>query len=214
MLRQLTDEALIGCLVRGGYGWLQDAGKPFEQLDERHYGLLRDWTSGVLQELKPLAPAIRHLCLIYRRGSIFLASMSGRRLSVRPRLRCSSGWREDGGRLTLGCSVAINNGIFPLEDFQQFPCLLKSGNEFFILKKEDREVLDRLRQGDFEVREEGMPRFMATVVRPLAERYPVDISAVIPTEMVDTRPQGRVYVSELNENFLLIKPKWLYADLR
>jgi hypothetical protein len=109
--------------------------------------------------------------------------------------------------------VAINNGVFPLEDFQQFPCLLKSGNEFFILKKEDREVLDRLRQGDFEVREEGMPRFMATVVRPLAERYPVDISAVIPTEMVNTRPQGRVYVSELNENFLLIKPKWLYADL-
>ena len=58
-----------------------------------------------------------------------------------------------------------------------------------------------------------MPRFMATVVRPLAERYPVDISAVIPTEIVDTRPKGRVYVSELNENFLLIKPKWLYADL-
>ncbi len=58
-----------------------------------------------------------------------------------------------------------------------------------------------------------MPRFMATVVRPLAERYLVDISAVIPTEIVDIRPRGRVYVSELNENFLLIKPKWLYADL-
>ena len=61
VLRQLTDEALIGCLVRGGYAWLQDAERPFERLDERHYGLLREWVGEVLQEMKPLAPAIRHL---------------------------------------------------------------------------------------------------------------------------------------------------------
>ena len=212
VLRQLTDEALIGCLVRGGYGWLQDAGKPFEQLDERHYSLLRDWTSGVLQELKPLVPAIRHLFYLPAGEHFFSINVRPAAISTAtPSLQFRL--ERAGGRLTLGCSVAINNGVFPLEDFQQYPCLLKSGNEFFILKKEDREVLDRLRQGDFEVREEGMPRFMATVVRPLAERYPVDISAVIPTEMINTQPQGRVYVSELNENFLLIKPKWLYADL-
>ena len=212
VLRQLTDEALIGCLVRGGYAWLQDASKPFEQLDERHYAVLRDWTSGVLQELKPLVPAIRHLFYLPAGEHFFSINVRPAAISTAtPSLQFRL--ERAGGRLTLGCWVAINNGVFPLEDFQQFPCLLKSGNEFFILKKEDREVLDRLRQGDFEVREEGMPRFMATVVRPLGERYPVDISAVIPTEMVDTRPQGRVYVSELNENFLLIKPKWLYADL-
>lgn len=212
VLRQLTDEALIGCLVRGGYGWLQDASKPFEQLDERHYPLLRDWTSGVLQELKPLVPAIRHLFYLPAGEHFFSINVRPAAISTAtPSLQFKL--ERARGRLTLGCSVAINNGIFRLEDFQQYATLLKSGNEFFILKREDREVLDQLRQGDFEVREEGMPRFMATVVRPLAERYPVDISAVIPTEIVDTRPKGRVYVSELNENFLLIKPKWLYADL-
>ncbi len=212
VLRQLTDEALLGCLVRGGFGWLQDANKPFEQLDERHYSLLKDWTSGVLQELKPLVPAIRHLFYLPAGEHFFSINVRPAAISTAtPFLQFKLERAQ--GRLTLGCSVAINNGIFPLEDFQQSSCLLKSGNEFFILKKEDLEVLAQLRQGDFEVREEGMPRFMATVVRPLAERYPVDISAVIPTELVDTRPQGRVYVSELNENFLLIKPKWLYADL-
>jgi non-specific serine/threonine protein kinase len=53
---------------------------------------------------------------------------------------------------------------------------------------------------------------MATVLRPLADHYAVDLSEVIKTEKVDESPLGRVYVSELNENFLLIKPKWLYAD--
>jgi hypothetical protein len=212
VLRQLTDEALIGCLVRGGFGWLQDANKPFEQLDERHYTLLRDWTSNVLQELKPLLPSIKHLFYLPAGEHFFSINVRPAAISTAtPSLQFKL--ERTGGRLLLGCSIAINNGVFPLEDFQQYPCLLKSGNEFFILKKEDREVLNQLRQGDFEVREEGMPRFMATIVRPLAERYPVDISAVIPTELIDTQPQGRVYVSELNENFLLIKPKWLYADL-
>src|SRR5579872_6169490 len=53
---------------------------------------------------------------------------------------------------------------------------------------------------------------MATVIKPLSERYPIDLSEVIKTERVDELPQGRVYVRELNENFLLIQPKWLYAD--
>src|SRR5579871_2938181 len=38
------------------------------------------------------------------------------------------------------------------------------------------------------------------------------MDAIVRLEKVDVAPLGRVYVSELNENFLLIKPKWLYAD--
>jgi superfamily II DNA or RNA helicase len=212
VLRQLTDEALIGCLVRGGFGWLQDADKPFELLDERHYVLLRQWTSGVLQELKPLAPAIRHLFYLPPGEAFYSASIKPAAISAAtPSLQFKV--EKEHGYLELSCSVAIANGLFPLADFQSVPYFLKSGNEFFILKKEDREVLEQLRQGEFQVREEGMPRFMATIVKPLAGRYAVDISAVIRTELVDVQPQGRVHVSELNENFLLIKPKWMYMDL-
>ena len=108
--------------------------------------------------------------------------------------------------------MEVGHGVFPLEEFQQTPYFLKSGNEFFILTPEDIGVLERLGEGEFQVREEGLPRFMAMVLRPLAEKYAVDLSEVIKTEKVDEMPLGRVYVSELNENFLLIKPKWLYAD--
>ncbi len=211
VLRQLTDEALIGCLVRGGYGWLQDANKPFDYLDERHYVLLREWVSGVLQELKPLAPAIKHLFYLPAGEPFFGVSLKPAAISAAsPVLQFKL--EREGGYLALGCSVAVDNGLYALADFQQVPYFLKSGNEFFILKKEDRKVLGLLRQGEYRIREEGMPRFMAMVIKPLAGRYAVDISAVIRTEIVDTIPQGRVYVSELNENFLLIKPKWLYAD--
>jgi len=211
VLRQLTDETLIGSLVRGGYAWLQDGDRPFDRLDERHYGVLRDWVSQVLQELKPLAPAIRHLFYLPAGEAFFSYSVRPAAISAAtPLLRFRL--ERSGIRLALRCSVEVDRGIFPLEDFQQTAYFLKSGNEFFILRKDDMAVLDRLREGEFQVREEGLPRFMSTVLRPLAEKYPVDLSAVIKTERVNELPLGRVYVSELNENFLLIKPKWLYAD--
>jgi SNF2-related domain/Helicase conserved C-terminal domain len=211
VLRQLTDEALIGCLVRGGYAWLQDAERPFERLDERHYGLLREWVGQVLQDLKPLAPAIRHLYYLPAGEAFFSYSVRPAAISAAtPVLRFRL--ERSGIRLALKCTVGIGRGVFALEEFQQTPYFLKTGNEFFILGREDATVLERLKEGEFQVREEGLPRFMAAVLRPMAEKYAVDLSAVIKTERVNELPLGRVYVSELNENFLLIKPKWLYAD--
>ncbi len=211
VLRQLTDEALIGCLVRGGYAWLQDAERPFERLDERHFGLLREWVSGVLQDLRPPAPAIRHLYYLPAGEAFLPYSVRPAAISVATPLLLFR-LERNGIRLALRCSVEVDRGVFPLAEFQQTPYFLRSGNELFILTWEDRAVLERLKEGEFQVREEGLPRFMATVVRPLAERYSIDLSEVIKTEKVDELPLGRVYVSELNENFLLIKPKWLYAD--
>ena len=210
--RKLSDEALIEHLTRNGYGWLRDADKPFEQLDERHFVLLRQWMSDVLQELKPLAPAIRYLFYLpvgegFHSTAIRPAAISSASPALQFRLERQRGY------LQFHCSVVINNGTYALADLSAVSYFLKSGNEFFLLKPADREVLERYRAGELVAREEGLPRFMATVVRPLAERYPVDTDAVILMETIDARPQGQVYVSELNENFLLIKPKWLYEGL-
>jgi superfamily II DNA or RNA helicase len=212
VLRKLADEALVDELARSGWAWLKDADKPFDRLDERHFIVLRQWVSEILQELKPFASAIPHWFYLPK-GQPFLSS------TIRPaaigaaspelgfRLERRSGW------LVLRCSVAVNNGVFPLEDFQVAPYFLKSGNEFFLLGAEDRLVVERYRAGELRAREEGLPRFMASVVKPLAERYLVNIDEVIRTETVDVSPEARVYVSELNENFLLIKPKWAYGGV-
>jgi len=210
VIRRASDEALIEQLVKGGFGWLRDAEKPFESLDERHLPFLRRWMGDVLQELKPLAPAIKYLFYLppteaYHSTAVRPASMS----PASPGLQFELERRE--GRLFLRVLVSINNGVFPLDDFHQWACFLRSGNEFFLLKREDQLVLERYRAGELEAREEGLPRFMAEVVRPLAERYPVNMDAVIRIERVEEAPRGRVYVSELNENFLMIRPKWLYA---
>lgn len=211
VIRKLADESLLDHLVLHGFAWLKDADKPFELLDERHYNVLRQRISEVLQELKPLTPSIKHLFYLPPGEPFFSTTIKPAAISTAtPALSFTVD--KALGELSMRCSVAINNGVYPLEDFQQYPYFLKSGNEFFLLKKEDMNVLERLKTGEFVVREEGLPRYMAQLIKPLAERYPVNLDAVIRVETIDVSPTGRVYVSELNENFLLIKPKWLYSD--
>ncbi len=210
-LTKMTDEALVDQLVRNGFAWLRDAEKPFDHLDDRHYALLNQWISGVLPELRPLAPAIS---LFYLPAGEPFVNMNVRPAAISsftPSLHFTL--EKTDGHLGLRCQIMLNNGYYPLEDFQQVPFFLKSRHEYFLLKKEDMAVLQLWKEGWPVVPQEEQGQFLATVVRPLAEKYPVDMGAVIRTEEVDLPAQGRVYVSELNENFLLIKPKWLYGDM-
>ncbi|HEX9510970.1 MAG TPA: DEAD/DEAH box helicase [Puia sp.] len=211
-LKKMTDEALVDQLVKNGFAWLRDAEKPFDHLDDRHYPLLSQWISDRLQELKPLAPAIPPLYYLpagepFANKNVRPAAIS----SFTPSLQFTL--EKGDGLVGLRCSVVLNNGAFPLEDFLQVPFFLKSGNEYFLLKKEDHAILQQWKDQWPVVPEREQASFLAAVVKPLAEIYPVDMGAVIRREVVDLPPQGRVYVSELNENFLLIKPKWLYADM-
>jgi superfamily II DNA or RNA helicase len=212
VIKKLRDDALVDHLVRNGFGWLRDADKPFEHLDERHMPLLNEYVGGVLQELKPLAPAIERLFYLPA-GEVF-ANRSVRPAAISPFIPALQfKVAKDDDSIGLQCSVMINNNLFPLEDFLQTPFFLKSGNEFFLLKKEDLEVLGKYNTEWKKVPVPGQPRFLETVVRPLAGKYAVDMEAVIRTEVVDVVPEGKVFVSELNENFLLIKPKWVYSGV-
>ncbi|HMH23430.1 MAG TPA: DEAD/DEAH box helicase [Puia sp.] len=225
VLKKLSDEALVTHLVKNGFAWLRDADKPFDFLDSRHHVLLGELIAGILQELKPLAPALKYLFHLppgepFINKNIRPASIS----AFTPNL--SFVLERGNGYLFLRCRVMLNNISFPLEDFEQQHFFLKSGNEYFLLRKEDRDLLrgweaagatDELPAGGLVsgpvAPEEELVHFLEKVVKPLAEKYPVDTSQVIRQEIVDSLPVGRVYLSELNENFLLIKPKWLYGDI-
>ena len=212
VLKKLTDEVLIDQLVKNGYGWLGDTGRPFDHLDERHFPVLGQWVSSVLQELKPLAPAIRHLYYLPAGEAFVNKQVRPAAISpYTPNLQFVLEKREGG--LLLRCLVVINQTIYPLEDFQRVPYFLRSRNEYFLLKKEDHATLLDWKEATGQAPGQSSARFMEEVVKPLAERYPVDMESVIRTTVVDVLPQGRVYVSELNENFLLIKPKWVYSDI-
>src|SRR5260221_5917361 len=141
----MTDEAMVDHLIRNGFAWLKDAEKPFDHLDDRHYPLLSQWTGEVLQELKPLAPAVS---LFYLPAGEPFVNMNVRPAAISsftPSLHFKL--EKEDGHIGLRCLVMINNGAFPLEDFLQVPFFLKSRNEYFLLKKEDHVILQQWKEG-------------------------------------------------------------------
>ena len=114
------------------------------------------------------------------------------------------------GVLRLVPMVKLNNEIIPYAEFKRYHFLLRSRNEFFILDLNDAATLDAFPDGYIDATDEK--RFVEEVVNPLAETYPVDMDVLMTNEEVTEPLQARVYLSELNSNFLMITAKFLYGN--
>lgn len=120
--------------------------------------------------------------------------------------------RTNNGTLQILAFVNINGVAYPINDFQRNEFLLRSHNEFFLLQPKDAEVLNGFTGGykDSTLKKEA--NFIKEVVDKLAENYEVNRSILLNKELIDVEPQCNVYLSELNNAFLMLKPHWKYAE--
>lgn len=209
-LRKITREAMIAHLVKSGYAYLKNSPTPLYQLNPQQIELLNNLRYEVLRELKYFSPVFRHVYHLPR-GDVFgTYTLKPASISVyMPSLAFVLGRHQ--GWLQLHCFIEINNLRFPLTDFERNHFLLRSRSEYFILQKADLPILDTFKEGLLQVPENEQAAFMAATVKPLLEKYPVDLDNIIKKEIIDEEPSAQVFVSELNENFLLIKLQWLYG---
>ena len=211
-LKKVTREAMIAHLVKNGYAYLKNSPTPLYQLNEGQIHLLNELRYEVLQELKYFSPVFKHLYHLPK-GEIFGGySLKPASLSVYiPSLAFALS--RQNGFVQVSCLIVINNERFPLTDFERHHFLLRSRSEYFIVQKADLTTLDVFKAGLLQAPEKEQAGFIADKVKPLAEKYPVDLGDIIKTEIIDEDPLAQVFVSELNENFLLIKMQWLYGGL-
>jgi non-specific serine/threonine protein kinase len=211
VIKKLTLESLTGWLVKQGYGYLRDAPNPLNQLNDAQISLLNDRRYEVLQELRPFMTVFKNLYHLQKGERFGNNTVKPASLSIYiPALAFQL--TRDEGFLKLTCFITINNERFSLPDFERTGFLLRSRNEYFLLQKADMATLDIFEKGPLMIHEKEQASFLTNVVKPLAEKYLVDAGDIITTKTIDEQPAAQVYLSELNENFLLIKLKWRYAD--
>ena len=109
--------------------------------------------------------------------------------------------------------VNINNQQFQFTEFKLHGFLLQSKNEFFLLEQKDAETLENFPEGFLDAPANDLQSFMQQTVMPLSKNYTVKKDAVLKKEIIAVRPQCRVYLNELNNTFLMVTAKWLYAGL-
>lgn len=115
----------------------------------------------------------------------------------------SAGW------LYLQTMIELNGTAFPLQEFNQYGFLLEHKNEYFLLKFPDYQVLNRVQSFDWEKEKFDQSRFIAEVLGPLAG-YPVNRNNLLISDQVEVMPSGRVVLSELSGQFLMITPQFDY----
>ncbi len=113
------------------------------------------------------------------------------------------------GWFYLDILIDLNGSAFPLKEFNQYGFFLEHKNEYFLLKFADYQVLSRVQETNWEQSCFDQARFTTEVLGPLAG-YPVNRNNLLISDRIDVMPAGRVVLSELSGQFLMITPQFEY----
>jgi len=161
-----------------------------------------------LQQLRPLAPLLPWYCQVTEHS-----------LEKRIRPITVSNYtpllsfelvRTPGGILRLLAMVTVNGQSWPLSEFEQYGFLLRSRGELFILSPADARTLAQFPQGYQDVPRAQEGAFLQHTLPALAARYQVNKNILLGKEEVDTPPACNIWLSELNQHFLMLRIQWQY----
>ncbi len=161
-----------------------------------------------LQQLRPLAPLLPWYCQVTENSlekKIRPATVN----NYSPLLSFEL-VRTTGGALRLLAFVTVNGQSWPLSEFEQYGFLLRSRGELFILSPADARALGQFPQGYQDISRAQEGAFLQHALPGLAERYPVNKNILLSKEEIDTPPQCNIWLSELNNSFLMLRIQWQY----
>jgi superfamily II DNA or RNA helicase len=139
---------------------------------------------------------------LYRTGPCkFSAYTPGLQFQVR---------RAREGYLYLEADVALNGTLFPLKSFTQTNFLLESQGEYFLLRYTDYKTLTWLQQVNWEEEGADVNHFTEHIIKRLEQDYRIHRNGLLHTHLIETIPEGEVVLSELNQQFLMLTPRFDY----
>lgn len=120
--------------------------------------------------------------------------------------------RTNSSFLRMLALVNINEQLIAVTEFKRHAFLLQSRNEFFILDIKDALTLDKFPDGYVDISADDEQVFLKEIAEPLALQYSVNRDVLLISEELHVLPHAKVYLSELNNNFLMISFKWQYGE--
>jgi superfamily II DNA or RNA helicase len=117
------------------------------------------------------------------------------------------------GNFQVCSHIDIGNERFGLEAFQQFAFLLLKESTYYILDFNSRQQLHWLQSGTIENYKNNEVLFVERVVKKLEQYHQVIKEDVFTTNEISSLPSHCIYLSELNDNMLMLTPKWDYEGI-
>ncbi len=114
------------------------------------------------------------------------------------------------GYYSVQALADVNGSYYPLQSFTQTGFLLEHKNEYFVLRYTDYKTLGWLQQLDWKQEGRDVSHFSNHILARLEKDYPVDRNSLLERHVVETEPAGRVLLSEISGQFLMLTPQFDY----
>jgi len=86
-------------------------------------------------------------------------------------------------------------------------------NKIHLIPEDLSKILSKIPGGILRISKIDKKTFIRKIVIPLSKTVDVDFNGIIKEDVLDVEPQAKVYLSEMDEKFLLFKPKWKYGEI-
>ncbi len=169
-------------------------------------GLLR-YFHNAFMAVKPYSPLLKFYIKIVK-GNNSVSNTPVSFSSFKPVL--SFELQQVGDRINILTTVHIQDFTGDSLDFQRFDFFLVSKYEIFILSYNDYQTINFVEATNGKAyNEKDIKQAIAT----LEENYKVKRNGFFVKKQVDVAPVSRIFLSELNNAFLMLTPQWVYDGL-
>lgn len=121
--------------------------------------------------------------------------------------------KDTEGNFSVHTHIDIADSRFAITAFQQYAFLLLKENTYYILDFNSRQQLLWLQSGAVANYKNNEALFIERVVKKLEQYHQVIKENVFTSNEINCRPSHCVYLSELNDNMLMLTPKWDYEGI-
>lgn len=211
-LATLTEESLVSTLKAHTSTTYYNDNNPFKNLNTKEQSVINEAYKEALMDMAEDLKKFNQLYYLpngesLARKNIVPCSFSASELDCKLLLQQNN----DSISLELVVVEKETNTQFDNYSFHKF--LLKVNNIFYLIPSQLHKLKSILPHQKIMTSISEKSRFISDIVLPLSTKFNVDFNNVVTIETLDnTVPQPRLYLSELNEKFLMITPKWLYSE--
>lgn len=211
-LTSLTEQSLIQNLKEHTATTYYNENSPFKRLNSKEENVINEAYKDALLEMANDLKNFKQLYYLPNGSSLARKNIVPCSFST-TELDCKLLLEQNTDTISLELMVVFKETNEEFKEYSLHKFLLKANDVFYIIPMQLQKLKNILPHKKIIAPISEKSRFINDIVLPLSLKYNVDFNNILTTETIDnTASQPRLYLSELNEKFLMITPKWLYSE--
>lgn len=210
-LMQITEDSLVNLLKAESSSYYYSSSQPFNLLDAKEKILIIDRYEKILQELAPYLSQWQHLYFLdddnsFSKKNVQIAKFINQPIEQKIILK------QDAKTISIEIVLFSASQNQYITNYTQFGTLIKQNETFYLLANKIGDIKKYIPHNKLIAPIANKKDFISKIVLPLSTKFDIDFGDIIKIEDLNSHPQPRIYLSELNEKFLMLTPRWLYQE--